>query len=345
MSFADLSEREKLILKALIEHYINTAEPVGSRTLAKKYNIGLSPASIRNIMKDLEEMGYLKHPHTSAGRIPTANAYRSYVDHLLTPEKISSDEKSIIDEQIGSDYRAIDVLLEHTCRILSNLSNQLSVALVSRFEAAVLTRLELIPVAEKRLLVVLVLQSGFVKSIILETSVDLSDIALNQTAQILNERLCGLTLGEIRRTIGERIRDSQQGDPKLIRLLVEGGEDLWDFPDNQYFHFAGTSNLSKQPEFQDPRDVAQVVSLVENKSALRELLESSGINEGIAVMIGHESLAASGEQISLLTSSYNAVGMKGVIGIIGPTRMNYSRLVSLMGYTAKMLSNILTDKS
>jgi len=345
MSFADLSEREKLILKALVEYYINTAEPVGSRTLAKKYDIGLSPASIRNIMKDLEEMGYLKHPHASAGRIPTATAYRNYVDYLLTPEKISSDEKSLIDEQIGGEYRAIDVLLEHTCRILSNLSNQLSVTLVSRIEAAVLTRLELIPVGEKKLLVILVVQSGFVKSIILETSTDLSDIALNETAQILNERLCGLTLGEIRRTIGERVKDTQQGDPKLIKLLIEGGDELWDIPDNQHLHFAGTSNLSKQPEFQDPRDVAQVVSLVENKSAIRGLLESAGISEGIAVMIGRDSLAASGEQISVLTSSYNVVGMKGVIGIIGPTRMNYSRLVGLMDYTAKMLSNVLTDKS
>jgi len=345
MDFESLSDREKQILKILIDHYIGTAEPVGSQTLSKNYNLGLSPASIRNILKDLEDKGLLTHPHTSAGRMPTNQGYRNYVDYLLTPENLSETEQGIISGKLKGEYSAIDVILDQTSRILSSLSNQLGLTLAPKFESAILTRLELIPVAEKKLLVVLVVKSGLVRSIILEVDLNLPDMAINETVQVLNERLCGLSLGEIRATIDQRIKDTHYGDPRLIRLFVEGANEIWDMPSLEELHYAGASNLFSQPEFQNPKDAAEMAALIEDKTLIKEMLDHTGITEGITITIGQSKIAGKGEQLSLLTSGYTMGGVKGVIGVIGPTRMNYSKLVSLVDYTAKMLSNILSDKT
>ncbi|NLI16812.1 MAG: heat-inducible transcription repressor HrcA [candidate division Zixibacteria bacterium] len=345
MEFENLSEREKQILKLLVDHYISTAEPVGSRTLSKQPGLGLSPATIRNILKDLEDMGYLTQPHTSAGRMPTNLGYRSYVDYLLKPENLSDAEKNLINEKIKGEYSAIDVILDQTSRILSSLSNQLGLTLAPKLESAILTKLELIPVAEKKLLVVLIVKSGLVRSIILEVDSNLPDMAINETVQILNERLCGLSLGEIKATIMERVKDTHYGDPRLIRMFVEGAAGIWDIPTTDDLHFAGTSNLLNQPEFQNPKDAAQMAALIEDKAMIKEMLDRSGITEGITITIGQSDISGKGEQLSLLASSYTMGGVKGVIGVIGPTRMNYSKLVSLVDYTARMLSKILTDKT
>ena len=344
MIFDNLGDREKQILKILIDHYIATAEPVGSRTISKKYDLSLSPASIRNILKDLEDMGFLTHPHTSAGRMPTNLGYRSYVDYLLTPEILTENEKNIIREKVKSEYSAIDIILDQTSRILGSLSNQLGLSLAPKFESAVLTRLELIPVAEKKLLVVLVVHSGLVKSIIMEVDSNLPDLAITETVQILNERLCGLTLGDIKSTISERVKNSSHGDPKLIRLFVEGANEIWDMPSENELHYSGASNLINQPDFHNPKDMAEMAALIEDRKIIRELLDRAGVAEGITVTIGQKSSADKSEQLSLLTSSYDLGGVKGLIGVIGPTRMNYSKLVSLVDYTAKMLSDIFSNK-
>jgi heat-inducible transcriptional repressor len=343
MGFEELSSREKKILKALIDHYINTAEPVGSRTLSKKFDIGLSSASIRNTLKDLEEMGFVSQPHTSAGRIPTTMGYRNYVDYLLVPDRLTDSERDIISKNMKTEYAAVDRILEQTSRILSNLSEQLGVAVTPKFNSAVLTRLEMIPVAENRLMVVLVVKSGLVKSILIEVEARLPDRAINETVGVLNERLCGLTLLEIKTTIGDRIKNISSGDPKLIKLFVEGPEDLWDFATNETLHVGNASKLLKQPEFQNPKNLARIIELVEDRSAIQDMLTNTGIEEGITITIGHKSKQDEDESLSLLTSTYDMGGVKGVVGIIGPTRMKYSKLVSLVDYTSKMLSDILTE--
>lgn len=343
MGFEDLSERERRILKALIDHYIHTAEPVGSRTLSKQYDIGLSSASIRNTMKDLEEMGFISQPHTSAGRVPTNLGYRNYVDYLLTPENLNEKEKEIVRKNMKTEYAEIDQILDQTSRVLSNLSQQLGVTVTPKFDSAILTRLEMIPVAENRLMVVLAVKSGLVKSILIEVEAKLPDMAINETIQVLNERLCGLSLDEIKRTIRERVKNAGAGDPKLIKLFVEGPEGIWDLPTTEKLHIDGTSKLLKQPEFKDPKDIARVMELLEDRTAIQGMLTETGIKEGITITIGHRNKRGEDEPLSLLTSSYDMGGVKGVVGIIGPTRMKYSKLVSLVDYTSKILSEILTD--
>jgi len=343
MSFENLDNRELNILKGLIDHYINTAEPVGSRTLSKQYDIGLSSASIRNTLKDLEERGYIAQPYKSAGRVPTNLGYRSYVDYLLTPEKLSASEKKFIRGKMKTEFTAVSQILEQTSRILSNLSQQLGVTLTPKFDSAVLTKLEIIPVASNRLIVVLVVKSGLIKSILIEVESNLPDLAINETIEVLNERLCGLTLEQIKGTIRDRVKNTTAGDPKLIKLFVESSEEIWEFPSDENLHFGGASNLLQQPEFRNPQEMAKMVQLIEDRKAIHQMLSDTGISEGITITIGHKNKKGEDEQLSLLSSSYNMGGVRGVVGIIGPTRMKYSKLVSLVDYTSKMLSEILSE--
>ncbi len=348
MSFENISDREKQILKVLIDHYITTAEPVASRVLAKTYDLGLSPATIRNTIKDLEEMGLVNQPHTSAGRVPTIQGYRMYVDYLLQPEKLSFVDRERIRSDISKEYVGIDQVLEQTSRVLGSVSSQLGVTISPKFESGIITRLELIPVAERRVLVVLAMKSGLAKTVLLEVETDLSDVALFDTATVLNERLCGLTIGEMRKTIKRRLAEPTMGDPRLIKMFIESTEMLLKFSDQAEVHLGDARYILSQPEFKDPTKIRELFDLIEERQTVFELVSRAGIMEGITVTIGVEggkNADESGdiEQLSLLSSTYSAGKFKGILGVIGPTRMPYSKLVGIVDYTAKRLSEILSE--
>lgn len=347
-SFSNLTGREEQILKVLIDHYISTAEPVASGALAEKYNLALSPATIRNTLKDLENLGLVRQPHTSAGRIPTVQGYRMYVDYLLRPEKLSIADRQRIRKNIRREYSGIDQILEQTSRVLGNVSNQLGVAISPRFDSGIITRLELIPVAERRVLVVLAMRSGLARTVLLEVETDLHDVALVDTATVLNERLCGLTVGEMRKTVKERLADSSKGDPRLIKMFIESADKLLTFSDQADVHLGGARNILSQPEFRDPARVRELFELIEERQAVAEIVSRAGISEGITVTLGVESCAKADarkgrEELSLLSSTYTAGKFKGILGIIGPTRMPYSKLVAVVEYTAGRLSEILSE--
>jgi len=348
MSFDNLSDRERQILRILIDHYINTAEPVASKTLAKNYDLKLSPASIRNTIKDLEELGFVRQPHTSAGRIPTNDGYRIYVDYLLRPEDLTETEKNQITNNINKEYSGIDQLLEQTSRVLGNVSHQLGVAISPKFDSGIITRLELIPVAERRVLVVLAMKSGLAKTVLLEVETDLKDYTLSETADVLNERLCGLTVGEVRRNIKERLSETTKGDPRLIRMFIDSTEELLDISRQMEIHLGDTRHILSQPEFQDSARIREFIDLIEERQTMAELVTRAGIVEGITVTIGvegHGGERKPGEskELSLMSSTYSAGKFKGILGIIGPTRMPYSKLVNVVDYTAKRLSEILSE--
>jgi len=348
MSFENLSSREQQILRILIDHYINTAEPVASRTLARGYDINLSPATIRNTIKDLEDLGLVKQPHTSAGRIPTNDGYRMYVNYLLHPEDISESEKKQIRDNISKEYTGIDQLLEQTSRVLGNVSHQLGVTISPKFDSGVITRLELIPVAERRVLVVMAMRSGLARTLLLEVETDLKDYTLNETASVLHERLCGLTIGEVRRTLSKRLSETGKGDSRLIRMFIESGEELLDFSRQSDVHLGDTRHILNQPEFKDSARIRDFIDLIEERQTMVELVSRAGIVEGISVTIGVDSKKSDespGEsrELSLMSSTYTAGKFKGILGIIGPTRMPYSKLVSVVDYTAKRLSEILSE--
>jgi len=342
MAFENLTEREKAVLQSLINYYIATARPVGSRLIANKYKLGISPATIRNTMQDLEEMGFVTHPHTSAGRVPTDKGYRVYVDTLLEPEELTNSEEEQIKTEIWLDYAAVEDLLEQTSRVLGMVSNQLGVTIAPRFDQGILTHIDLIPVAEKKILVVLAVKHGLVRTVLLEAESSLEIETLEKTTGILNERLCGLTLGEIKNSMEQRLKETSTADPKLIKVFLESSENLLNFSEIEQVHLGGTTNIVDQPEFKDREKLRSLIEVIEEKKLLAELISAKGIKEGITITIGKEIERGEMQSCSLVTSSYKAGKVSGTIGIIGPTRMRYAKLVSLVDYTAKLLSDILS---
>jgi heat-inducible transcriptional repressor len=348
MPFKNLTERESEILKVLIDHYIATAEPVASGALAKFYNLNLSSATIRNTIKSLEEMDLVQKPHTSAGRVPTDHGYRLYVDSLVRPEELTNLEKETISAVITKEFSGIEQVLEQTSRVLGNVSKQLGITISPQFESGVITKLELIPVAERRGLVVLALKSGLARTILLEVETDLRDYALSETSRILNERLCGLTIRQIRRTLKERLAETSSGDPRLIEMFIDSSAELLKFSSGMDIHFGDAGCVLNQPEFKNPESIKELINLIDERKAVGDLITKAEDTAGISVSIGFANTEESDNvgstaQLSLLSSSYTAGKSKGALGIIGPMRMPYSKLIGIVDYTAKRLTHILSD--
>jgi len=219
--YRELNEREKNILRHIIQQFILTASPVGSRNITKKYEIGLSPATVRNIMSDLEDEGYVDHPHTSAGRVPTDKGYRFYVDSLIDIQDIKSSEKAFIKEKLVESYEA-DELLKITSVLLSKITHQLACVTYPKLESGVLEKLQLVSLSSTRLLVVISIKSGLVKTITLELSTEIEASKIEPIQNLLNERLSGLTLNEIRKTFNERLHDLIDVDKtSIVRLFYD----------------------------------------------------------------------------------------------------------------------------
>jgi len=342
MAFENLTDREKQVLQNLIDHYIKTADPVGSRVIANKYRMGLSPATIRNTMQDLEEMGLIQQPHTSAGRIPTDGGYRVFVDMLLKQEPLTPKERAQIDSIARKSKKGIDAVLSQASKILGDITSQLGVSLAPTFEEGRLERIDLIPVADGKILAILTIETGLAKSILMEVESDISVSEMMQMQTILNERLTGLSLGRIQKTISERLSDSQLS-PRLIKLFIDPEIDIWTADSSQAIHITGTNNLIAQPEFADREKLTSFVGFLEEKKALKGLLESKAIGEGIIITIGSENNLDEIQNCSVVTTRYQAGKLSGIIGIIGPTRMPYSRLISIVESTAKSLTKSLSE--
>lgn len=342
MAFDSLTERERRVLQSLVNHYIATAEPVGSRAIAHKYGLGISPATIRNTMQDLEEMGLISQPHTSAGRIPTDKAYRIYVDSMMGKEGLTPSEENRIRREICADYAAVENILEQTARVLATVSRQLGVTISPRFDQGVLTRINLIPVAEQKILVILAVKHGLVRSILLEAKSAIDVDQIERTAAVLNERLAGLTLGEIKDSIGERLKETSDADSKLIRLFLDSADNLLSLTEPEHMHLGGTTNIVDQPEFKDREKLRGLIEVLEEKKILAELVSAKGIKEGITITIGKEIERGEMQSCSLVTSPYKAGKVSGTIGIVGPTRMRYSKLASMVDYAARLLSDVLS---
>jgi heat-inducible transcriptional repressor len=342
MAFENLSDREQRILEHLIEHYITTADPVGSRIIANKYKIGVSPATIRNTMQDLEELGLIRQPHTSAGRVPTDTGYRVFVDMLIKPEPLTKAEESKIRNLINANAgRGLDAILSQTSKILGEITSQLGLSIAPDFEEGTLVRIDLIPVADGKILMVVSVKSGLARSILLEVESHIEIKELQHIESVLNERLTGLTLGQIRNTLAERLADTQC-NPKLIKLFIDPEYDIWVDKDSKKLHITGTDNLIVKPEFADRGKLSDVIKLIEEKKELKKFIDSKSDAEGIIITIGSENPISEIQSCSLVTSNYKVGKISGTIGIIGPTRMPYSKLVSLVEYTARSLTEALS---
>jgi len=294
-------------------------------------------------MADLEEKGYLHQPHTSAGRVPTDKGYRYYVDELMEKEDLTDAYRAELLERLRSGVREgdLEAVLDQVARAIADLSNQLGLALSPHFEMGILQKLELVSLAEKKLLIVLSIRSGLVKTIVLEIEAVVWPSKLAETAQLLNERLHGLSIEEVRRTIRERVHMVSRGDPKLLRIIVDEADALFDFSRREELHLGGTTNIFLQPEFADRENLTDLMGLLERRDAITHILSQRLAYRGIDITIGRENPSQEMRMCSLLTSSYRVGNAVGVIGLIGPTRMPYSRLVGLLSYVAELTGTLL----
>jgi heat-inducible transcriptional repressor len=344
---ASLTDRERQVLEAVIETYVQTAEPAGSRTISKRHQLGLSPATIRNTMSDLEEKGYLYHPHTSAGRIPTDQAYRVYVDSLMTPPRVAVAQADQIRDELGGGgpRAAVETILSRAAQVLGVLTNELGVAVSPSIEEAVLERLDLLQVSSERLLLVLALKSGLVRTIFVEVPSQMAAEAVAQVALVLNERLAGLTLREIRATLAQRLRDavSAPGSGELLNIFVQEGEELFDAPPSPPgtgVLLGSTQPLAVQPEFATKEQLQGLIAVTERRDLLREALAARGA-QGLTITIGREHADPRLAAFTLVTSSYRFGPLSGVIGVLGPTRMPYDKIAALVDHTSRLVGELL----
>jgi heat-inducible transcriptional repressor len=337
-----LNERERDILHRVVFNFIQSAVPVGSRYISKHFDSQLSPATIRNVMADLEDLGFLSHPHTSAGRVPTDLGYRYYVDYLMEAQSLSENEILQIEQQLNSAADA-DSLLRETSRLLGKISKQLSVVSSPHISSGVFEKLELISISGSRILVVISIRTGLVKTLMLEVGTEMKREYLEQVARLLNERLSGLTLMEIRDTFVERTRDMQDERTGLIRLFIDSVDNLFDdMKDRDKVHISGTQNIIDQPEFIDPKNFRSVIELIENDDIIVHLLEKhEHIDKNFAITIGSENEDSKAKEYSIISATYDLDGIKGRVGVIGPRRMEYAKVIPLVDHVAKLVAKMM----
>ena len=336
---AQLNDRAESILRHVVHNYITTAAPVGSRFISRRFERHLSPATIRNVMADLEEMGFLSHPHTSAGRIPTDRGYRYYVDYLMEVEQLSDAEQTLIAQQLETAPDPGEMLRE-TSRLLGKISKQLGIVSSPHISSGVLEKLEIVPVSSSKLLVVMSIRSGLVRTIMLEVGADIHREKLEGVNRMLNERLAGLTLREIRDTFVERIRGQDEGTG-LVRLFIDSVDLLFSDERSERLHISGTQNIIEQPEFVDSRSFRSVIELIENEDIIVHLLERhDNPDKDVVITIGAENEESKAEVYSIVTGRYESDGVVGQVGIIGPKRMNYAKLVPLVDNVARTIARL-----
>jgi len=343
---ASLNERERQVLEAVIETYVATAEPAGSRTISRRFGLALSPATIRNTMSDLEEKGYLYHPHTSAGRIPTDLAYRVYVDSLMHLSQVSPSEANQIREELA-ERSAVDQILERAAQVLGVLTKELGVAVGPSLDESLLERVELLQAGSDRLLLVLTLKSGIVRSIFVEVPAEMAPEAVVQVALVLNERLAGLTLREIRATLSDRLRDAAPDahSNDLLNIFIQEADDLFDVPPGGSAGGGGVvlgsaQLLAGQPEFATKERLQGLMEVTERRDLLREAL-TRRMGQGLTITIGSEHQDATLAPFTLVTASYQLGPLTGVIGVMGPTRMPYDKIVALVDHTSRLVGELL----
>ena len=344
----DLNERERQVLEAVVRTYVDTAEPAGSRTVSRRHGLGVSPATIRNTMSDLEEKGYLFHPHTSAGRIPTDRAYRFFVDQLIRPAPVTEAERQkLVRELDEMSASAAERLVRRAARALSVLSLELGIAVAPRMSDAVLEKLDLIQLSSDTVLLVATIKSGLIRTIFVNLPGEVPGDTLITLARVMNERLAGLTLSEIRQTLPERFRDVRaEDDPKteeLLNIFMQSRGELFDFPriEGSEVHLGQTSVLAAQPEFTTGQRLKGLIELTESRDLLAGVLDRREHGSGLKITIGSEHDSEVLSDFTLVTAEYQAGGLKGVIGVIGPTRMPYEKVVAIVDYTSRLVSNIL----
>jgi heat-inducible transcriptional repressor len=334
-----LDDRAKTLLKALVERYIADGQPVGSRTLSRASGLELSPATIRNVMADLEELGLIASPHTSAGRIPTARGYRLFVDTMLTARPFAG---SAAPPQLPPDQP--QRVIANAAQLLSNLSSFVGVITAPR-KASVFHHIEFMRLSERRVLVILVAPDGDVQNRVIFTAQDFSQSQLIEASNYLTSHYRGLTIEAVRERLKSEV-DALRGEiASLMQAAVQAGTEAHESSQEQVV-ISGERNLLTVQDFSsDMGSLRKLFDLFEQKTQLMRLLEVSSRAEGVRIYIGGESMVVPFEELSVVSAPYEVDGkVVGTLGVIGPTRMAYDRMIQIVDITSKLVSNALSSK-
>jgi heat-inducible transcriptional repressor len=339
----ELTQRARKILFAVVTEFIATGDPVGSRTLAKRYGLDLSAASIRNVLADLEEGGFLHQPHTSAGRVPTSRALRMFIDTLMEVRQLSHEDRSMIQSRFGEIYALSPDPLRETGRLLSELSGAAAVVAAPRSEVRALSQLRFIPTKPGQLLAVVVFADGTVENRFLRIEEPLPEIELNRIHNLLADVIEGRTLGEVRDLFARRLADERQVLDALRRRAFElGSAATEDVRGRSEVVIEGQSRLIDLPEYADVSKLKKLVHALEEREELVHLLDKTMAAGGVTVFVGSETGELGGGELSLVIAPYTERGrVAGTVGVIGPTRMDYAKVMPLVDATAAALSDAI----
>jgi len=342
----DLTSRQQNILLAIVLDYTATAEPIGSRTISKRYNLGLSPATIRNEMAELEESGLLEQPHTSSGRIPSELGYRTFVDYLMEKPPLSEHEIEIIRKNIGVNPFVLENIIEKSARILSGISNSLAIVEFPKGKKDYVRHFQLLSLNENSLIIVVVLNSGEVINFRVQLEIPVDDDLLAQLTKYFNEELRGTPIDTLKFKLGEIIFENSMYDSRIKDICNSIRNNL-EYDNKGKYCIYGTGNLLKEPEFSDNEKVKYLIDFVEKAQKLTSVFdgieqEKSRLNDEISIFIGKEIPTEELQGFSLIVGNYNVKNYgRGSVALLGPTRMKYGKSVVVLEEFIKNLNDLL----
>lgn len=336
-----LNERKKKILQIIIEDYISSAEPVGSRTIARKYDLGLSPATIRNEMSDLELLGYLEQPHTSAGRIPSAQAYRFYVDALIEPGTLTDNDMALIDGWYNERRRNIDDIFQSTAKILSRMTQNVSMVLTNQQTIANFCYLKFLPLDSQHAILCIVADDSSIDTNVVDIPLGMSSEEMDYLAGKMSKLLEDRNLSDISVEILQNVHTDVVEDKLIFSSLLQAVRKMTGRRQEQKVFLGGTKQLLNQPEFRDVERVRNLLGILEEEKVLKDLLQG-GEDSGLKVTIGSENKFTGIQDCSMVQATYRLNGqIVGTMAVLGPTRMEYGKVISVMDYLHKYLKTIL----
>lgn len=335
-----LDERKAQILKAVVEDYVKTGLPVGSRAVARKYRLGVSPATIRNEMADLEEMGYLDKPHTSSGRIPSDRGYRFYVDELMTDVRLSREESAMIESLFRSKIRDVVSLLKATVKALSEATDYLAFVLGPEYVTTTFEAVYLLPTSVGRALLVIVSDVGVVENCIIDVP-PMSREEMEYVSNMLRRHLCHVSLDQVHTKAQELLSRETSRYSEVIAQVAEYLMSITEESETEQLFMGGTANLLNQPEFRDVNRVQDLLEAIENGSLIRNIMITQTHTTDPAITIGEENEVEKVKEFSIVYGTFRLGQSAGRIGLLGPKRMNYPRAVAIIRYCEQMLNKYL----
>lgn len=336
-----LDERKKKILQAIINDYILTAEPVGSRTIARKYNLGVGPATIRNEMADLELLGFIEQLHTSSGRVPSEKGYRFYVDSLLAPMSVSEEDREMLTRWYQAKSLKMEEVFQETARMISHMTHNISLVSAPQLTGCKFKYLQFLPLDEQRVIAVIVTDTGYVDNKIMMIPEGATEEDLRRISESINRRLSGMSIGAIKRSIVEQARDEIIPNEKMVTSAIDTIMDVMTARQKEKVYLGGTTQMLQQPEFRNVDKIQTMLSVLEEESRLNDILQEDA-EDGIIVKIGQENKCSDIHNCSVVQATYRIDGeVVGKVAVLGPTRMEYGRIIALLKFMHTHLGNLL----